>query len=87
MLLPAESPYQTIREDGDSYVVNFANDEMRFLKSDTLVLPLRNATVEEFSRYLLGQLVYASADDDLREIELCVASGPGQRGCATWRKA
>lgn len=87
MLLAADSPYQTIREEGDSYVVNFAGDEMRFLKSDTLVLPLRNATVEEFSRYLLAQLVYASAGDDLREIELCVASGPGQRGCATWRKA
>lgn len=87
MVLPAQSPYQTIREEGDSYLVRFADEEMRFLKSDTLVLPLRNATVEEFSRYLLDQLVAASAGDDLREIELCVASGPGQRGCALWRKA
>ena len=51
------------------------------------VLPIRNATVEEFSRYLLHGLVEASGDDDLREIELCVASGPGQKGCASWCKS
>ena len=60
---------------------------MLFLRSDTLVLPIRNATVEEFSAYLLQQLVADSAADDLREIELCVASGPGQKGCASWRSS
>ena len=25
------------------------------------------------------------AGDDLREVEVCVASGPGQKGCAVWR--
>jgi 6-pyruvoyltetrahydropterin/6-carboxytetrahydropterin synthase len=59
---------------------------MLFLKADTRVLPLRNATVEEFSRYLLQQLLLASEGDDLREVELCVASGPGQKGCACWHK-
>ena len=59
---------------------------MLFLKTDTRVLPLRNATVEEFSRYLLQQLLLASEGDDLREVELCVASGPGQKGCASWHK-
>ena len=57
---------------------------MLFLRSDTIVLPIRNATVEEFSRYLLQRLLQLSGDDDLREIELCVASGPGQKGCASW---
>ena len=58
---------------------------MTFLRKDTQVLPIRNATVEEFSRYLLQRLIADAADDDLREVELCVASGPGQRGCALWR--
>jgi 6-pyruvoyltetrahydropterin/6-carboxytetrahydropterin synthase len=57
---------------------------MQFLQSDTLILPIRNATVEEFSRYLLQGLVALSSDDDIREMELCVASGPGQKGCASW---
>jgi 6-pyruvoyltetrahydropterin/6-carboxytetrahydropterin synthase len=48
------------------------------------VLPIVNATVEEFSRYLLERLVAASRGDALREVQLCVASGPGQRGCAGW---
>ena len=87
MLLAGESPYQQIEEDGACYQVTFAGVQMQFLRSDTLVLPIRNATVEEFSRYLLDGLLTLSADDDLREVELCVASGPGQKGCATWRSA
>ena len=84
MLLAGDSPYQEITEDGDYYRVSFAGVQMQFLRSDTLVLPIRNATVEEFSRYLLQGLVALSAQDDIREIELCVCSGPGQQGCASW---
>jgi 6-pyruvoyltetrahydropterin/6-carboxytetrahydropterin synthase len=80
MLLAGDSPYQTIEEAGACYRVTFAGEEMLFLQGDTLVLPVR------FSRYLLQRLVDLSAGDDLREIELCVASGPGQKGCTTWRR-
>ncbi|MEM1190232.1 MAG: 6-carboxytetrahydropterin synthase [Pseudomonadota bacterium] len=84
MILPGSSPYQTLRDDGDSYEVNFNGEIMRFLKSDTLVLPIRNATVEEFSYYLLQKLLEASAGDALAEVELCVSSGPGQKGATRW---
>ncbi len=87
LLLAANSPFQSITEDGDNYLVKFGEDTMRFLRSDTLVLPIVNATVEEFSFYLLSQLQAASEGEDLREIEVCVASGPGQKGCAIWRAA
>lgn len=86
MLLAGESPYQQIDEAGSCYRVSFADEQMLFLQSDTLVLPIRNATVEEFSYYLLQQLLEASVDDDLQEVELCVASGPGQKGCASWAR-
>lgn len=86
MLLAGNSPHQVITEEGAYYRVQFADEEMLFLRSDTLVLPIRNATVEEFSYYLLQRLLQDSAADDLREIELCVASGPGQKGCANWRR-
>lgn len=85
MVLAGDSPYQEISEEGDYFTVTFAQDRMQFLKKDTLVLPITNATVEEFSHYLLQQLVAASQGEDLREIELCVASGPGQKGCALWK--
>lgn len=84
-LLAGNSPFQQIEDEGEYYRVKFAQDEMLFLRSDTLVLPIRNATVEEFSHYLLGKLVTQSQGEDLRELELCVASGPGQRGCSIWR--
>lgn len=87
MLLAGASPYQEITEEGAYYRVRYADEDMQFLRSDTLVLPIRNATVEEFSHYLLQRLVADSAADDLREIELCVASGPGQKGCASWRQS
>jgi 6-pyruvoyltetrahydropterin/6-carboxytetrahydropterin synthase len=86
-LLAGDSPYQTISEEGVCYRISYATEEMLFLRSDTLVLPIRNATVEEFSAYLLQRLLEESTADDLREIELCVASGPGQKGCASWHRA
>jgi len=84
MVLAGASPYQVIAEEGAYYRVTYDAEQMLFLRSDTLVLPIRNATVEEFSHYLLQKLLAVSVDDDLREIELCVASGPGQKGCASW---
>ena len=84
LILPGQSPYQTLEDAGDVYRVVFADEVMHFLKSDTRVLPIANATVEEFSRYLLARVVAASHGEDLREVRICVASGPGQKGCTTW---
>jgi 6-pyruvoyltetrahydropterin/6-carboxytetrahydropterin synthase len=84
LVLPADSPHQDLVEGGDSYEVTFNGEVMRFLKSDTLVLPISNATVEEFSHYLLARLLELSAGDRLAEVQLCVSSGPGQKACARW---
>lgn len=85
MLLASQSPHQTIEEQGDYYRVRFADDEMLFLKSDTLVLPLRNTTIEELSTYLLGKLVGLSATEGIVELQLYVSSGPGQKASSCWR--
>ena len=84
MILPEHSPHQSIEEDGENYRVRFNGEEMLFLKSDTLVLPIRNATVEEFSHLLLARLLELSGSDVLADVQLCVASGPGQKACARW---
>jgi 6-pyruvoyltetrahydropterin/6-carboxytetrahydropterin synthase len=84
LLLAGDSPHLRIDTQGEEYLVRYADDEMRFLRKDTRVLPVRNVTVEELSHYLLGELLALSAGDDLVEVELGVASGPGQKGCATW---
>jgi len=85
-LLAGNSPYQTIEETGGRFRVSYADQVMEFLCTDTQVLPIRNATVEEFSRYMLELLIRDSAGDDLHEVQLCVASGPGQKACAIWKK-
>lgn len=87
LVLAGASPYQTIEDAGDNYRVSFNGEDMQFLKSDTLVLPISNATVEEFSYYLLQQLLDASAGDELEELEVSVASGPGQRASALWKRS
>ncbi|MFT6276317.1 MAG: 6-pyruvoyltetrahydropterin/6-carboxytetrahydropterin synthase [Halioglobus sp.] len=85
LILAGNSPYQTIAEEGDYFSVVFAQDQMSFLQSDTLVLPILNATVEELSHFLLERMVEKSEGEDLREIELFVASGAGQKASATWQ--
>ncbi len=85
MLLAGDSPHQSVEEAGACYRVRYADEEMLFLCSDTQVLPVVNVTVEELSHLLLQRLVQRSAGEGLVELELCVASGPGQRGCASWR--
>jgi 6-pyruvoyltetrahydropterin/6-carboxytetrahydropterin synthase len=84
MLLAEDSPVQEIEEVGCNYRVRFADDEMLFLQSDTLILPIRNVTIEELSQFLLEKLVEESAGENLRELELCVASGAGQNACSRW---
>jgi 6-pyruvoyltetrahydropterin/6-carboxytetrahydropterin synthase len=85
LVLPAHSPHQTLSEAGDYIEVKFNGEVMQFLKTDTLVLPITNATVEEFSHHLLRRLLELSAGDVLAEVQVCVASGPGQKACASWR--
>ena len=88
LLLPGKSPYLQIETEGGDYRVTFNGEVMRFLQSDTLVLPIRNATVEEFASYLLQQLI--SDPDivryDVQQIEMKVSSGPGQWGSVQWNQ-
>jgi 6-pyruvoyltetrahydropterin/6-carboxytetrahydropterin synthase len=86
LILPGASPHLKVAIQDNRYEVRFADEFMSFLVADTLVLPIRNTTVEEFSAYLLEQLLQ---DPDIRRyqierIELKVSSGPGQWGSATW---
>jgi 6-pyruvoyltetrahydropterin/6-carboxytetrahydropterin synthase len=80
-ILPTRSRHLVLHEDGDHVVAQFGDERIPFLRRDVLLLPIENATLEEFSRYLLERL--ASDVDELARyritaIELEVFSGPGQ---------
>ncbi|MFK7830849.1 MAG: 6-pyruvoyl tetrahydropterin synthase family protein [Congregibacter sp.] len=84
LVLPENSPHQHVEKQGENYLVTFNGERMQFLCGDTLLLPIVNATVEEFAHYLLQRLLSASAGESLAEVQVCVSSGPGQKGCAQW---
>lgn len=86
LLLAGDSPHLKINQTGKYYTVAFGEEQMQFLVSDTLVLPLKNISVEELAGYILRQLL---DDADIKRAEICaievgVSSGPGQWGVCEW---
>lgn len=81
MLLPTRSPYLQIEEVGEHVIAVFNGQRIPFLRSDVKLLPIVNATLEEFAAWFLHRL---SEDRDalrahaIEAIEVRVLSGPGQ---------
>ena len=80
-LIAEDSPYLQIAQEGDYVAVTFNTEKMLLLRSDTLLLPVRNITSEEIGRYLIDQLRDTGLFDqlDILRLQLDVGSGPGQR--------
>ena len=81
MLLPTRSPHLRIEEDGAHVFAHFNGQRIPFLRGDVLLLPIENATLEEFAYWFLQRL--CEHRDALRAhaiaaIEVRVFSGPGQ---------
>lgn len=80
-ILPTRSPHLQIEEDGEQVFALFDGTRIPFLRSDVLLLPIENATLEEFAAYFLARL---SEDREalrahaIAAIEVRVCSGPGQ---------
>ena len=81
VILPTRSPHLRIEEDGDHVYAHFDGQRIPFLRGDVLLLPIANATLEEFAWWFLQRLT--EDRDALRAhaidaIEVRVLSGPGQ---------
>ena len=86
LLLPANSPYLTISEKDDNYLVRYGEDNMQFLKSDTLLLPLENITGEELSHWFIAQLFEDEADlraKKIHQVKISVSTTNGQEAWAS----
>ena len=87
-LMPTESPHLSIEEQEQHYLVEFNGEKMYFLKTDVLLIPVRNISVEELAHYILQLL----RDDGFVEslgvtfLEIKVSSGPGLWGSSNWTK-
>lgn len=89
-ILPAESPFLKIEQDhGTELKAIFNGEAIPFLKKDVLLLPIVNATLEEFSRLFLEALTQdaqALANFKIHQFEVRISSGPGQSASAEWKK-
>jgi 6-pyruvoyltetrahydropterin/6-carboxytetrahydropterin synthase len=88
-LLPANSPFLTLEENGESIVAHYNHKKIPFLKEDVVVLPITNTTIEELSHWFLENLTRNTAELNshcIHDITLSVYNGPGQSGSATWKK-
>ena len=87
-LLPGESPYLTIREEGEHLYALFNGEEIPFLKRDVQVLPVRNVTIEEMARMLSERFVREPrlVGERVEALVVKVASGPGQYGSHHWSR-
>ncbi len=88
-LIPEQSPYLRLEEDGDYLYAYFDKDKIPFLKKDIKKLPLRNITVEELSRWFVDKLIHDTENItryEIQRIVIKVCSAPGQCGSASWEK-
>ncbi|WP_163935056.1 6-carboxytetrahydropterin synthase [Paraferrimonas sp. SM1919] len=80
-LLAEHSPYMRVSEQGDYYAAEFNGEKMLLLKSDTLLLPITNVSLEELAGLMLSTIEQSKLLDQLgiTSLELEMSSGPGQR--------
>ena len=88
-LIAKNSAHLTITEDDTYYYVQHADSKMPLLKTDTLLLPVNNITIEELSYYLLQQLIDDSVTLDkyqIQSLRLEVSSGADQWASSEWQR-
>jgi 6-pyruvoyltetrahydropterin/6-carboxytetrahydropterin synthase len=87
-LLPEQSPHLAFEPEGDYLIARFANERIPFLERDVLLLPIRNATVEEFARWFVLRMSTdeAFAGLPIRSMTVRVSSGPGQWAASRWEQ-
>lgn len=89
VIIPGLSKHLAITETEKHVQIEFNSECTSFLKRDILVLPIKNVTVEELSKWVIQQIISDKiyyANEDLLAINVKVFSGPGQSGSASWKR-
>jgi len=81
LLLPGESPFLLVCEEGKNYRVEAGGKTYLFPKEDCLVLPLPNTTAELLAQWLGGQLLLNLPQGlGITRVAVGVEEAPGQEG-------
>ncbi len=86
-LIAQDSPFLEIRQDEEFYHVTHNGITQPLLKTDTILLPVMNVTIESLAIYFLDMLTEDKAHLEklgIRAFEMRVSSGPNQWGKARW---
>lgn len=85
-LLPALSPYVSIRKEENYVCVDFADETLKFLERDVTLLEVRNVTVEELAGWFIAQVTSRATFHSLpiSRFELTISSGPSESATAFW---
>jgi 6-pyruvoyltetrahydropterin/6-carboxytetrahydropterin synthase len=84
-LLPGESQLLRIEEKEKLYHVYFNGEEIPLLKSDTIILPIKNISLEEMSRWFLERLTEDKESISkyrIHALTVTVSSGHGRSASA-----
>lgn len=89
-LIAEQSPHLTITEDDDFYFIEHNKITQPLLKTDTILLPIKNVTIEALADYFLSLMTADQANLEALKIhrfEMRVSSGPNQWGIARWQRS
>ena len=78
-LIPAHSPYLSIKVDEPHYQITFNHQSMWLLQSDVVLLPLENITLETLSQWFTDQLSrnpVFMAENQIESLSVTVFNGP-----------
>src|SRR3990167_7169592 len=68
-LMPEFSPFLQIESDDEYWYFTFNKKKIPFLKEDVTLMPLSNITVEELSRWFVGELIKDTEELERHRIE------------------
>jgi 6-pyruvoyltetrahydropterin/6-carboxytetrahydropterin synthase len=88
-LIAEQSPYLTITEDSEFHYIEHNGITQPLLKTDTILMPVQNITIEALANYFLQQMVKDQNHLDELKIhgfEMRVSSGPNQWGICRWSR-
>lgn len=89
-LIAETSPHLEISEDDDYFFIKHNGRTQPLLKTDTILLPVANITIESLAVYFLEILVSDRKTLDecrIQAFEVRVSSGPNQWGKANWSRS
>jgi len=88
-LIAEQSPHTEITQDEEFYYIKHDGRTQPLLKTDTILLPVKNVTIESLSHYFLSELTKDQTHLDelnIHAFEMRVSSGPNQWGIARWSR-